>query len=69
MQVDQAERGFSFNKEAKLDMRMSQNGLSAWDVVNNYSEEDLADIIYYYKIKNLEIQTMLNNLQQKLLPT
>ena len=48
MQVDQAERGFSFNKEAKLDMRMSQNGLSAWDVVNNYSEEDLADIIYYY---------------------
>jgi len=48
MQVDQAERGFSFNKEAKLDMRMSQTGLDAWEVVNTYSEEDLADIIYYY---------------------
>lgn len=48
MQVDQAERGFSFNKEARLDMRMSGQGKDAWDVVNKYSEEDLADIIYYY---------------------
>lgn len=48
MQVDQAERGFSFNKEARLDMRMSGQGKDAWEVVNKYSEEDLADIIYYY---------------------
>jgi 16S rRNA (cytosine1402-N4)-methyltransferase len=48
MQIDQAERGFSFNKEAKLDMRMSQIGIGAWEVINKYSEEDLADIIYYY---------------------
>lgn len=48
MQVDQANRGFSFNKEARLDMRMSQNGIDAWEVVNKFSENDLADIIYYY---------------------
>ena len=48
MQVDQAERGFSFNKEARLDMRMSGQGIDAWEVVNTFSEEDLADIIYYY---------------------
>lgn len=48
MQIDNAERGFSFNKDARLDMRMSQSGVDAWEVVNKFSEEDLADIIYYY---------------------
>ena len=48
MQIDQAERGFSFQKQARLDMRMSQNGIDAWTVVNTFKEEDLADIIYYY---------------------
>lgn len=48
MQVDEAHRGFSFNKDAKLDMRMSGQGKTAADVVNSYSESDLADIIYYY---------------------
>ena len=48
MQLDDAERGFSFAKEAKLDMRMSLEGLSAFDIVNTYTEKDLADLIYEY---------------------
>lgn len=48
MQIDQAERGFSFKKDGALDMRMSQEGLSAADVVNTFSEKQIADIIYLY---------------------
>ena len=50
-QLDNGERGFSFHKDAPLDMRMSKSGLSAKDVVNNYSEQELADIIFKYGIR------------------
>lgn len=48
MQIDDGERGFSFSKEATLDMRMSQSGLSAKDIVNTLPEQELADLIYQY---------------------
>ena len=47
-QLDTAERGFSFHKDAPLDMRMSKSGKSAFDVVNTYSEQELSNVIFKY---------------------
>ena len=47
-QLDTAQRGFSFHQDAPLDMRMSQIGLTAADLVNTLSEKELSDIIFSY---------------------
>lgn len=48
-QIDTPERGFSYRFDGKLDMRMdTKSGITAFDVVNNYSDSELARIIYTY---------------------
>lgn len=48
MQLDQAGRGFAFGSDGPLDMRMSQDGMSAADFVNEADEAQIADVLYLY---------------------
>ena len=48
MQIDQGMRGFSFQNDGPLDMRMSREGVSAADVVNHMEEADIARILFLY---------------------
>lgn len=48
-QLDDPQRGFSYKYEAKLDMRMNKDAkISAYEVINNFSEKEITDILYKY---------------------
>lgn len=59
-QLDTESRGFSYHSDAPLDMRMSQEGMSAFDVVNTYSEKELAKIIFEYGEEKFSRQIAAN---------
>lgn len=48
MQLDQAERGFSFQQDGPLDMRMAGEGMSAADWLNSADEGEIADVLFHY---------------------
>lgn len=69
-QFDITDRGFSYNNDAVLDMRMNQNQkLTAKDVINNYSFEDLRNIFYRYGEEKFSVQIARNIEKERKLKT
>src|SRR5574344_1645835 len=65
-QLDEDERGFSFHKDAKLDMRMDKdNSLSAYEVVNEYSYERLVKVLYEYGEEKYSKQIVKNIIKNR----
>ncbi|MDC3083136.1 16S rRNA (cytosine(1402)-N(4))-methyltransferase RsmH, partial [Pelagibacteraceae bacterium] len=74
-QIDNAKRGFSFNKSGPLDMQMGASDKNAYDIINKYEEKNLADIIYQYGeerysrviakeiVKNREVKFINNTIE------
>jgi 16S rRNA (cytosine1402-N4)-methyltransferase len=67
MQVDNGDRGFSFQKEATLNMQMGLCEISAFDVVNNFGEKELANLIFENSNETLarKIATMIFHARKK----
>ena len=72
-QIDEAERGFSYMHDAKLDMRMdTTQRLSAWEIVNKYPEKDLLKILYDYGEENFAksiVRNIISNRTTKAINT
>ena len=69
-QIREPGRGFSFQYDGPLDMRMSDtSGTSAWDVVNNYEYKKLRDIIYHYGEERLSRQIAKEIINQRPIET
>jgi 16S rRNA (cytosine1402-N4)-methyltransferase len=64
-QLDEESRGFSYHSDAPLDMRMSQTGMSAADIVNTFSERELADIIFEYGEEKFSRRIASNIIKQR----
>lgn len=65
-QLDNAERGFSYNSDAPLDMRMDQSQqLNAYEIVNTYSEKELADVLWLYGEEKLSRKIAFNIVKER----